>query len=145
MQGYREEVATLRHDLHRRQSDVDRFSGERADLDRKKNELDAEILRANSRLREVENSSARYEKEIDRYNAELDRLREQLTLKDNDLRNTINSLQEIQKSGSEEKNGMRTELRSVLNSLFFFIILKEVKLEVETLVQFTLCLIIAVT
>jgi len=32
-------------------------------------------------------------------------------LKDADLRNTINSLQEIQKSGSEEKNGMRSELR----------------------------------
>lgn len=110
MQGYREEVATLRAELSRRQSETDRYSGEKADLDRKKNELDAEILRANSRVREVESASARYEKEIDRYTAELDRLREQLTLKDADLRSTINSLQEIQKQGSEEKNGMRSEL-----------------------------------
>lgn len=108
--GYRDEVALLRGELKNRQGDADRYSGEKADLDRRRQELDAEVQRANSRVREVEAASARYEKEIDRYSTELDRLREQLTLKDADLRSTINSLQEIQKQGSEEKNGMRGEL-----------------------------------
>ena len=110
MQGYRDEVASLRAELKSRQNEADKTSGEKADLDRVKHELDAEILRATSRVREVESASARYEKEIDRYNAELDRLREQLTLKDADLRSTINSLQEIQKQGSDEKNTLRTDL-----------------------------------
>ena len=111
MRGYREEVATLRAELSRRQTDAERYSGEKADLDKVKNELQQEKMRAESRVREVESASARYEKEIDRYSSELDRLREQLTMKDADLRSTINSLQEIQKQGSEDKNGMRAELR----------------------------------
>jgi chromosome segregation ATPase len=108
--GYRDEVAALRAELKNRQGDADRSSGEKADLDRRRQELDAEVQLANSRVREMESASARYEKDIDRYSTELDRLREQLTLKDADLRSTINSLQEIQKQGSEEKNGIRGEL-----------------------------------
>jgi len=108
--GYRDEVSILRAELKNRQGDADRYSGEKADLDRRKAELDAEVLRATSRVREVESANARYEKEIDRHTAELDRLREQLTLKDADLRSTINSLQDIQKQGSEEKCGIRNEL-----------------------------------
>jgi chromosome segregation ATPase len=104
-------VATLRAELNRRQTDVERYTGEKADLDKVKNELEQEKVRAESRMREMESSSARYEKEIDRYAQDLDRLREQLTLKDADLRSTINSLQEIQKQGNDDKNGIRMELR----------------------------------
>jgi len=110
VQGYREEVALLREDLSRRQSDADRYSGEKADLDHKKQEMQEEVVRLQSRLRESENTSARYEKDIDRYSGEVDKLRETLTQKDSDLRATINSLQEIQRQANHEKNGIRAEL-----------------------------------
>lgn len=96
--------------MSRRQTEIERFSEGKGEADKKKNELQEEVVRTQSRLREMEGSITRYEKDIDRSAAELERLREQLVLKDADLRSTIISLQEIQKQGSEEKSGMRSDL-----------------------------------
>lgn len=103
-------MATLRADLSRRQSETERYSGEKIELDRKKIELDSELLQANSRVRELEGIIVRLHADVERQNEELKRANTQLDNKDNDLRSAIISLQEIQKQGSEEKNGIRAEL-----------------------------------
>lgn len=111
--SYREEVVSLRAELNRRQSDVDRYSGEKADLDKQKQELQNEFLRMKSSLLEKESSSERYSQEAARLERDLTALREQLAMKESDLRSTISSLNELQKQGVEEKVEMRAELLSL--------------------------------
>lgn len=108
--SYRDEVVSLRAELNRRQSDVDRYSGEKADLDKQKQELQNEFLRMKSSLLEKESSSERYSQEAARLERDLTALREQLAVKESDLRSTISSLNELQKQGVEEKVEMRAEL-----------------------------------
>lgn len=105
----------LRSEVNRRQHDANRLVEEKTDVDKRKLELQEEIVHAQSRMREAEASVERYEKDMQRSNAELERLREQLTLKDADLRATINSLHEIQKQSNDEKSGMRLDLGNVQN------------------------------
>lgn len=91
--------------------DAERFSSERADVDRRRGELSEELIHAQSRLRESETSAKRSEAELQRVCADLAYLKEQLSAKDADLRATISSLNEVQKQSCEDKGSMRSELR----------------------------------
>lgn len=107
---YREEISTLKTELAKKSHEADRYSDERADLDRRKSELHSEVVLSQSKLREAEASIARYEKDIERLTKEVDQLKEQSLVKDGDWRNTINSLNEIQRQALEEKTSLRAEL-----------------------------------
>ena len=97
--------------MTRRQSDADRFSGEKADQDKRRAEMHEEVVRVQSQAREAEAAALRAEKEAERLSEELKMLRDQANQKDADLRSTISSLNDIQKQASEEKNSLRAETR----------------------------------
>ena len=108
--GYRDEVASLRSELEKKQADLDRIVTEKQEQERKKAEIHEEMVLTQSRQREAENNIQRYEKEICRLSEDIVSLKEQCSLKDADLRSTINSLNEIQRQSLGEKSGMRAEL-----------------------------------
>ena len=111
VQGYRDEVASLRAELSKRQSDVDRVSFEKSDSDRQKSLLHAELLLSQSKAREADAAAERAERDVQRVAEDLAQLKEQLLLKDADLRSTLNSLTEIQRQASEEKAVLRAEIK----------------------------------
>jgi multidrug resistance efflux pump len=74
-------------------------------------EIREQLLYAQSAAREAESALARVESEKTRLTQDLDMLRAQLAQKDADFRQTFSTLQDIQRQGMEEKNGMRAELR----------------------------------
>ena len=111
MQGYRDEVATLRAELSRRQGDVERVSFEKSDSDRKKSLLHAELMLTQSKLREAENSFERGGRDMQRLSEDVAQLKEQVSQKDCDMRATLSSLSEIQRQAGEEKASLRTEIK----------------------------------
>jgi chromosome segregation ATPase len=111
VQGYRDEVASLRTELSKRQSDVDRVSFEKSDSDRQKSLLHAELMLSQSKAREAEAARDRAEKDVQRIAEDLAQLKEQLLHRDADLRSTLNSLAEIQRQASEEKAELRAEIK----------------------------------
>lgn len=107
----REEISSLKAEATRKHLELSRFLDEKSDLDRRKGELQEGIVVTQSRLREAESSISRYEREVGRLTSDLEHLREQLILKDSDMRATLNSLTEIQRQVSEEKSGLRAEIK----------------------------------
>lgn len=73
-------------------------------------ELREELLRQQSNFREAENTIIRLERDIERLSADLAMTRTQLAQKDADLRNTLNSLSDLQRQYAEEKGALRAEL-----------------------------------
>ena len=113
MAGYREEVASLREELSRRQSHIDNSMNTKADLDRVASELKESLLRAQADLREQTSALQRLEVENARLAGELENSRGLLLLKEGDLRSTLTSLAEVQRQASDEKNLLRNENRCV--------------------------------
>lgn len=109
--GYKDEIVSLRGELGRRQSDVERSSNEKAELDRKSSELREEIVKMQANLREAEGSASRNEKEVQRITNEFEQTREQLSQKELDLRSALNSMSEIQRQVTEERGTSRSEIR----------------------------------
>ena len=111
VQGYRDEVASLRAELSKRQSDVDRVSFEKSDCDRQKSLLHAELMLTQAKVREAESATERADKDVLRMTDEISHLKDQLLQRDVDMRSTLNSLTEIQRQASEEKVSLKAELR----------------------------------
>ncbi len=103
-------MSSLKADLSRRQCEAEKTGGEKVDLDRRLSDLREEIIRAQSFSREAESTRLRFEQDTCRLTNEVDSLKSQLLQKDGDLRTTLLSLQEVQRQGGEEKQGMRAEL-----------------------------------
>lgn len=72
-------------------------------------ELREETVRLQSCLREDSYSKDRLEKDISRFMVDVDELKRQLATKNDDFRNTLQSLNEVQRQYSEEKSCMRSE------------------------------------
>jgi hypothetical protein len=107
------DVSNLRSELNRRSSEVERSMNDRVDWDKKYSEVREQLLCAQSSVREAESALNRVEQEKQRLTNDLDLSRSQLAQKDADLRQTLTSLQDIQKQGMEEKYSIRAELRFV--------------------------------
>eukprot|EP01034_Spumella_vulgaris_P027259 gene27259-33953_t len=111
----RDELASLRAELNRRQTDMERTTSEKAEQDRSKSTLSEELITAKSALREAEGDLKRGEMEIARLTAELVDMKGQVAQKDADLRSTLSSLKDVQKEASEDKASLRNEI-SVLQT-----------------------------
>ena len=116
----KEEVSTLKNELDKKQSNLDRYANEKINLDKTISDLKEELIKCQSSLRESETSTRSYERDSDRQKMELDMLRAQLNQKDLDMRSTLASLQESQTRMAEDKSELRAELticKSRLQSL----------------------------
>lgn len=108
---YRDELVALKSDLARKQGDLDRLVSEKADAEEKLTNLKESHREAERLLKDADSNAVRNDKELDRLATELQQSKEQLSQKDDDLRSTLKSLQEVQREGSEEKNTLRSESR----------------------------------
>ena len=109
--GYKDEIVSIRTELGRRQSDLERITNEKAESDRKSSELREEILKIQANLREMEGSAGRNEREVHRITTDYEEVKEQLAQKELDLRSSLNSMSEIQRQVTEERGASRNEIR----------------------------------
>jgi chromosome segregation ATPase len=109
--GYKSEIALLRGEIDRKQHELGKYSNDRIDMEKRSMELQQEIFRIQSLQREAENARDRLEREVERLTNDLNSLREQSLQKDADLRTTLMSLTDLQRQSSEEKAGLRAEIR----------------------------------
>ena len=111
--GYKDEITSLRSELSRRQSDAERSSIEKAEIDKKASDLREEIVKIQASLRESEGLAQRQEMETARLTKDLEQTKELLTQKDADWRSTLNSLHEVQRQVAEERGSSRSEISSL--------------------------------
>jgi DNA anti-recombination protein RmuC len=109
--AHKEEVAGLKNELLRRQSDVAKSIEERVQKDRQNAEMREEFHQLQSSLRVAESQVTRYEQDCVRLTSELQTARDQITQKDTDLRMSFQSAHEVQRQSSDEKNALRNEIR----------------------------------
>ena len=109
--GYREEIAVLRSELGRRQSDIDRTSSARADMDRVFATTRESLLRVQADLRESDQSVERLKLDLERARRDVDDMKAQLQQKEEDVRSSLASLLEFQRQSAEEKSILRAEIR----------------------------------
>lgn len=114
--AYKSEIALLRTEIDRKQHELEKHSIDRIDVEKRSMELQQEIYRIQSLQREAENTRDRLERETERLTADLNVLREQSLQKDSDLRTTLMSLTDLQRQSSEEKAGLRVEIRYGISS-----------------------------
>lgn len=110
---HKEELSNLRRELGQRQSIMESSAAEKARIDQEIASLREDLSRSQSSLRDAETGALHHEKEVQRMSAEAEKLADQLSQKDTDLRQAMNSLQEIQRTALEEKNSLRNELSSL--------------------------------
>jgi len=113
VQGYKDEIASLRTEINRRQSEVERSSNEKAEVDRKASGLREEVVKLEAAVRESEGLVQRQELEMVRVSKELDQTKELLTQKDADWRSTLSSLHEVQRQVADERGTSRAEICSL--------------------------------
>ena len=108
---YKAQIAALRADMQRVQSDAERSSGEKAEIDKVRAELKEEQVRLQSLLREAESANRRYEAEVQRLNQDLTSARDHLHQKEGDLRVAFQSISDLHRQAKEDKDEKKTELR----------------------------------
>ncbi len=101
----------MRLDLGNRQSDIHKSAAERDAIHQKAIQNREECLTLQAMVKELENANQRLEKDCLKYTREIDELKERNTIKENDLRNALTSLNESQRIHAEEKGTLRGELR----------------------------------
>lgn len=74
-------------------------------------DLQQEIYRIQSLQREAESAKERAEKEVEKLQNDINVLRDQTINKDNDVRSTLISLNDLQRQSAEEKGSLRAEIR----------------------------------
>jgi kinesin family protein C1 len=109
----RDELVTLRAELNRRQTDMERTTTEKAEQDRNKSSLSEELITVRSMLREAEGDNKRGETEIARLTSELQDMKSQVNMKEADQRSTLNSLNDVQRQASEDKASLRSEISAL--------------------------------
>lgn len=87
------------------------MTGEKGDLEKKIMDLQQEIYRIQSLQREAESAKERAEKEVEKLQNDINVLRDQTINKDNDVRSTLISLNDLQRQSAEEKGSLRAEIR----------------------------------
>ena len=101
----------LRMELGRRQSDVQRSSEEKAENDRVMSQLREDLISVKAEVRELENDKIRLEAETNRLTEALTEAKNLVQSRDADLRASLASFNEIQRSHTEEKTDMRIEIK----------------------------------
>ncbi len=92
---------------------MEKTYAEREDIQDKFESHKEVVMRLESKLRESESIIQRLEREEIRQSSEISELKSQLNQKDNDLRMTLASMQEYQRTSTEERTSLRSELRLI--------------------------------
>jgi kinesin family protein C1 len=112
---YRAEIAMLQTQLAKVELDLERTVRDQDEATKKNGASQDEIFSLRSQLRDSESAKDSLERDVARLNGEARMLRETVSKKDDDIRNSMNSVYELQKQVMEEKNSLWQELTVVSN------------------------------
>ncbi len=108
---YQMEIATLQVNKKKMESDMDKLLRDYEETQRKNMELIEALANSKSSVKDKELNKDILEREVNRLTNEVAQLKDTITKKDDDLRNSMQNVYEIQKQALEEKCTMRQEAR----------------------------------
>ncbi|CAE7849083.1 unnamed protein product, partial [Symbiodinium microadriaticum] len=108
---YQKEVDDLKRDLNRIRDDYERATAEKDRIKDKAEGTTENVFKLESQLREALASIERLNSDKLKLQEDLNEMKQSLSLKENDLRTTLASMQEFQRLASDEKATLRSELR----------------------------------
>lgn len=106
---YQMEIATLQANQKRLETDFEKVTRDYEEAQRKNMEMMEALANSKSNAKDTEINKDILEREVNRLSAEVAQLKETVAKKDDDLRNSMQNVYEIQKQALEEKCTMRQE------------------------------------
>ena len=103
------EVATLQVNQKKMEADLEKITRDYEEAQRKNMEMMEALANSKSSVKDTEMNKDLLEREVNRLTTEVAQLKETVAKKDDDLRNSMQNVYEIQKQALEEKCTMRQE------------------------------------
>lgn len=108
---YKAEITMLQTQLAKAETELERTIREQDEATKRNGASQDEIFSLRSQVRDGESAKESLERDVARLNEEVRMLRDTVSKKDDDIRNSMHSVYELQKQVMEEKNSLRQELK----------------------------------
>jgi predicted nucleic acid-binding Zn-ribbon protein len=108
---HKAEVTIFQNQITKLELELQRTMKDQEEYHKKNDNVQDEIYQMKTQVRDAEQLKETYEKEVYRLTEELKVLRETIIQKDDDLRQSMNSVYTMQKQVMEEKTSLWQELR----------------------------------
>lgn len=109
------EIAAFQVNQNKLEGEIDKLTRDYEEMQRKNMEMVEALASTKSSVKDTELNKDILEREVNRLTNEVVQLKETITKKDDDLRNSMQNVYEIQKQALEEKCTLRQEAGYVYN------------------------------